>query len=101
MPAKRRMVPPCLPRGAERRVVAPPAGDVRNSPGNVSNKVKLNCRAKAVLEDSRCNRMIGMRTQPRIANVTHHLVSSQILGQSTGAIEVRLHAGIERVQPAF
>ena len=32
--------------------------------------------------------MIGMRTQPRIANVTHHLVSSQILGQSTGAIEV-------------
>lgn len=32
VPAKRRIVLPCLPRGAERRVIAPPAGDVRNSP---------------------------------------------------------------------
>ena len=107
VPAKRRMVPLCLPRGAERRVVAPPAGDVPELPRQCVeqltrtslDKVKLNCRAKAVLEDSRCNRMVGMRAQPGIAHVSHHLVGSQILGQCTGAIEVRLHASIERRQP--
>ena len=54
-----------------------------------------------MLEDSRCNRMIGMRTQPWIAHVAHHLVGSQILGQCTCAVEVSLHASIERVQPAL
>ena len=45
--------------------------------------------------------MVGMRTQPGIAHVAHHLVGGQILGQRTGAVEVCLHAGIERVQPAL
>lgn len=54
-----------------------------------------------MLEDSRCNRMVGMRAQPGIAHVAHHLVSGQILGQRTGAVEVSLHAGIERVHPAL
>lgn len=54
-----------------------------------------------MLEDSRCNSMVRMRVQPGIAHVAHHLVGGQILGQRTGAIEMRLHAGIERVQPAL
>lgn len=54
-----------------------------------------------MLEDSRGNRMIGMRAQSGIAHVAHHLVGGQILGQRTGAVEVCLHAGIERVQPAL
>ena len=54
-----------------------------------------------MLEDSRCNRMIGMRAQPGIAHVAHHLVGGQILGQRTGAVEMRLHADVERVQPAL
>ena len=54
-----------------------------------------------MLEDSRCNRMIGMRGQPGIAHVAHHLVRGQIFSQRAGAIEVRLHAGIERGQSAF
>ena len=49
-----------------------------------------------MLEDSRRNRMIGMRAQPGIAHVAHHLVGGQILGQRTGAVEMRLHADIER-----
>ena len=52
-----------------------------------------------MLEDSRCNRMVGMRGQPGIAHVAYHLVGGQILGQRTGAIEVGLHASVERRQP--
>lgn len=51
-----------------------------------------------MLEDSRCNRMVGMRAQPGIAHVAYHLIGGQILGQCTGAVEMRLHAKNERVQ---
>ena len=54
-----------------------------------------------MLEDSRCNSMVGMRALPGIAHVAHHLVGGKILGQRTGAVEMSLHAGIERVQPAL
>ena len=45
--------------------------------------------------------MVGMRAQPGIAHVAHHLIGGQILGKRTCAVEMRLHAGIERVQPAL
>ena len=54
-----------------------------------------------MLEDSRCNRMVGMRAQPGIAHVAHHLVGGQILGQRTCAVKVSLHASVERVEPAL
>lgn len=54
-----------------------------------------------MLEDSRCNRMVGMRAQSGKAHVAHHLVGGQILGQRTCAVEMCLHADIERVQPAI
>ena len=54
-----------------------------------------------MLQDAGRNRMIGMRGQSGIAHVAHHLVRGQILGQRTGAVEVCLHAGIERVQSAL
>lgn len=54
-----------------------------------------------MLEDSRRNCMIGMRAQPGIAYVAHHLVRSQILCQRTGAVEVSLHASVERLEPAL
>lgn len=54
-----------------------------------------------MLEDSRCNRMVGMRAQSGKAHVAHHLVGGQILGQRTCAVEMCLHADIERVQPAL
>ena len=43
--------------------------------------------------------MVRMRAQPGIAYVAHHLVGGQILGERTGAIEVGLHASVERRQP--
>ena len=54
-----------------------------------------------MLEDSRCNRMVGMRAQSGIAHVAHHLVGGQILGQRTGAVEMRLHAGVKRGKPTL
>ena len=54
-----------------------------------------------MLEDSRCNRMVGMRAQSGIAHVAHHLVGGQILDQRTGAVEMCLHAGVERGKPAL
>ena len=54
-----------------------------------------------MLEDSRCSRMVGMRAQPGIAHVAHHLIGGQILGQRTCAVEMCLHADIERIQPAL
>ena len=54
-----------------------------------------------MLEDSRCNSMVGMRAESGIAHVAHHLVSRQILGQRTGAVEMCLHAGVERGKPAL
>ena len=45
--------------------------------------------------------MIGMRTQPGVTHIAHHLVRSQILCQRTGAVEVSLHASVERLEPAL
>ena len=42
--------------------------------------------------------MVGMRAQSGIAHVAYHLIGGQILGQCTGAVEMRLHAKNERVQ---
>ena len=54
-----------------------------------------------MLQDAGRDGMVGMRGQPGIAHVTHHLVGSKILGQRTGAVEVRLHAGVERFEPVL
>ena len=54
-----------------------------------------------MLENSRCNSMVRMRAQLGIAHVAHHLVGGQILSQRTGAVEMRLHAGVKRGKPAL
>ncbi len=63
VPAKRRMALPRLPRGAERRVAEPPAGDVRNSPGNVSN-------SSPALRSIRSNSTAGPKPCSRIPVAT-------------------------------
>lgn len=108
MPAKRQMVLPACrveQKGASRRrrraMCETPRQSLEQLTRAAIDKVKFDCRTKAVLEDSRCNCMIGMRTQPGVTHIAHHLVRSQILCQRTGAVEVSLHASVERLEPAL
>ena len=54
---------PCLPRGAERRVIGPPAGEVRNSSGKASN-------SSPALRSIRSNSAAGPKPCSRIPVAT-------------------------------